>query len=90
MKKSQKYRRKFLVLPNGVTNSLYCEQGIEYYSGLITIGPDNWRNLNPMDCSSYPLKTFNNFLEMKHDYTEIKRKEVQRNVIPQYHTRRHG
>ena len=87
MKKVQSYRRKFLVLPNGITNSRYSEQGIEYKSGLITVGPDNWRNLNPMDCSSYPLKTFKNFLEMKHDYQEIKRKEKQKNVLPQYHTR---
>lgn len=90
MKKTRKIRKKFLVLPNGVTKSHCCEQGIEYESGLITVGPDNWRNLNPMDCSSYPLKTYKNFSEMKHDYSEFKRKEEKRNVLPQYYSRRHA
>ena len=90
MKKTQRYRRKFLVLPNGQTNTRYCEQGIEYESGLITVGLDNWRNLNPVDCSSHDVQKFTSYLEMNRSYSEFKKKEVNRNVLPKYHARRHA
>lgn len=90
MKKPQKYRRKFLVLPNGQTNIRYCEQGIEYNSGLITVGLDNWRNLDPIDCSSHDVKTFSSYLEMNRLYIEFRRKEVTCNVLPQHNIRRHA